>query len=128
MRACSRGGITVSLRDRLEVALVLHKMAITMLVGRVTPAELFARYDCDEDSYWSEKEQWNMLKVGMAGGGVAGGGRARVERLFVMGIGAGCKEWVARMEKVRPAYRGQEKGHGEDDPDRWQPCRQSQHP
>eukprot|EP00198_Chlamydomonas_reinhardtii_P008888 XP_001698225.1 flagellar associated protein [Chlamydomonas reinhardtii] len=62
VRACSRGGITVSLRDRLEVALVLHKMAITMLVGRVTPAELFARYDCDEDSYWSEKEQWNMLK------------------------------------------------------------------
>ncbi|KAG2441658.1 hypothetical protein HXX76_003276 [Chlamydomonas incerta] len=62
VRACSRGGITVSLRDRLEVALVLHKMAILMLVGRVTPAEMFARYDTDEDSYWSEKEQWNMLK------------------------------------------------------------------
>ncbi len=35
VRACARGGITISLRDRLEVALVLHKMAIGMLqVGR----------------------------------------------------------------------------------------------
>lgn len=31
MRACTRGGIIVPLRDRLEVQLVLHKMAILML-------------------------------------------------------------------------------------------------
>lgn len=35
MRACGRGGISVSLRDKLEVQLVLHKMAIVMLLSKV---------------------------------------------------------------------------------------------
>ncbi|GLC52223.1 hypothetical protein PLESTB_000596700 [Pleodorina starrii] len=62
MRACGRGGISVSLRDKLEVQLVLHKMAILMLLSKITPGEMFARYDNDQDGFWSEKELWAMLK------------------------------------------------------------------
>jgi hypothetical protein len=29
--------------------------------------EIFARYDTDADGYWSEKEQWYMLKVSWPG-------------------------------------------------------------
>lgn len=63
VRACGRGGISVALRDKLEVQLVLHKMAINMLLGKITPGEIFAHYDLDKDGFWSEKELSNMLKV-----------------------------------------------------------------
>ncbi|GLI69504.1 hypothetical protein VaNZ11_014138 [Volvox africanus] len=62
MRACGRGGISVSLRDKLEVQLVLHKMAIRMLLSKITPGEMFAKHDNDQDGFWSEKELSAMLK------------------------------------------------------------------
>ncbi|EFJ46635.1 hypothetical protein VOLCADRAFT_92800 [Volvox carteri f. nagariensis] len=62
MRACGRGGISVSLRDKLEVQLVLHKMAIMMLLSKVTLGEMFAKYDHDQDGFWNERELSAMLK------------------------------------------------------------------
>lgn len=38
------------------------KLAHTYLQAKLAPAEAFAKWDHDADGYWSDKEQWNMLK------------------------------------------------------------------
>ncbi len=57
----------MALRDRLEVTMVLVRVALLALLRSKTAQEMFASYDHTRDGFLDQVEQWRMLKVGAGG-------------------------------------------------------------
>lgn len=62
LKAAIRGGIAMTMRNEVEVQMLLQKIAVYMMQHNMTVQELFAFFDKDRSGHWEQSEQFAMLK------------------------------------------------------------------
>ncbi|GAX81428.1 hypothetical protein CEUSTIGMA_g8858.t1 [Chlamydomonas eustigma] len=62
VRAAAKAGLSVELDSKLEVTMILQRVAFLMLFKQKTVQEIFNDYDHNQDGFWDQVEQWRALK------------------------------------------------------------------